>query len=695
MGPMMNGGDDWERHLQAEAEREARAHRRYLQQELDAAAGPLSVEQGRVRFKEAFTEFMQVTTAVAYAIEVATGIGKTTIAGEEIARSKGTAAYLVPTHRLGDDIVLKHIAGARVFRGMTADMPGQEGVPDRRKMCDNLAQVEQALAAGLSVARSCCKNGKWECPFYRTCAYQAQKRDSPKVWIAAHEMLFHDQEAFGEPERVIVDEDFWESGLELPRSGIDVRDIVDDVCPRHLVGARSALARGLQRQLEEGGVARSCFEGVLSVEQCTAALAAEWRNIRANEKDALWPGMAPAQLHAAKEKLAAIRHDKQVVKMLEAVRELLQLPAGTVSGRLRIEGSGKARIVKVYGVKPVVARFVQAPTFIMSATLPRWEILSRFYPQVDTVGRIKVTTPYAQVRQVYGAPVTQRKFASDSNKHFVLGYILQRWHACDRQPTVVIAQKKYAAWLEGRLPEGVEVEHYNDIRGDDAYKGVRLLLCIGRTLPGPEQVELYAGILTGIAPKPATGKGAWGGRWYESREREIAEGVWLRVDWHPDKTAEAVRYQICEAELVQAAGRGRAVNRSKEKALDIDVLADVALPLKLDQAAKWKAVNPLIEMLIVEGILLLSARDLVRAMGWKLRTATRALRTLGVETEICPRQNLLQNITEAFGADIRLLRYQPVGVRQRWRMAYFAPAVLPDPRRWLESHIGPIERVAA
>jgi hypothetical protein len=345
-------------HLQAEAEREARAHRRYLQQELDAAAGPFSVEQGRVRFKEAFTEFMQVTTAVAYAIEVETGIGKTTIAGEAVAASEGTWVYLVPTHRLGDDIVIKHIAGARVFRGMTADVPGQEGVPDRRKMCDNLAQVEQALAAGLSVAKSCCKNGKRECPFYRTCAYQAQKRDSPKVWIAAHEMLFHDQEAFGEPERVIVDEDFWESGLELPRSGIEIRDIVDDACPRHLAGTRSALAQALQLA-PEGGVARSCFEGVLSVEQCSRAIAAEWRNIRANEQEALWPGMAPAQLHAAKEKLAAIRHDKQVVKMLEAVRELLQLPVGTVSGRLRIAGNGKARIVKVYGVKPVVARFRQ------------------------------------------------------------------------------------------------------------------------------------------------------------------------------------------------------------------------------------------------------------------------------------------------------------------------------------------------
>ena len=681
--------------MHAEAEREARAQQRYLQHEEDEAAGPLSAEQGRTRFKHALDEFMQETKAVAHAAEISTGTGKTTIVGKAIAASKGTWMYFVPTHRLGDDIVDKHLADARVFRGMEAQVPGDPS----RTMCDNLVQVRQALDAGLSVAKSCCyhklKDGReLRCAFYDTCAYQAQKRDPPKVWIVAHEYLFLDQEVFGNPARNVIDEDFWKAGLDLLRRerGLDLRDIVDDVCPRYLVGARSRLARGLRLQ-EHGGVARSCFDGVLTVEQCTAAISAEWRNIHANEKQALYPGMSVAERRAAKEKIEAIRHDKYVVKIFEAVRELLRLPVGTVSGRLRITDAGKIRTVKVYGVKKVVARFASKPTFIMSATLPKHQILRRFYPAVETVGRIKVMTPHAKLRQVHGAPVTERKLVSERNKQLVRAYVLERWQECGRRPAVVVAQKKYAAWLESRLPAGIEVEHYNAIRGLDVHRGKRLLICIGRTLPGPEAVELQAGVLTGIEPRKATGEGAFGKRWYERRECEIADGTWIKVDRHPDKVAEAVRYQICEAELMQSIGRGREVNRTAATPLDVDVLADVALPVHLDKVVGWSAGNPLIEMLIVEGVLLLSAYDLWKAKPprWKsLRSAARALQ--GMNTVPKPSCIYLQ---EGFGTVFRKFRYQRTGANQKWRSGLYAPSVLPDPRAWLEKNLGPMAKVEA
>ena len=104
---------------------------------------------------------------------------------------------------------------------------------------------------------------------------------------------------------------------------------------------------------------------------------------------------------------------------------------------------------------------------------------------------------------------------------------------------------------------------------------------------------------------------------------DIGEGDWIKVDWHPDKTAEAVRRQICEAEIVQAIGRGRGINQ-----------ADLAMPPPVDERRRWRAVNALIVMVIREGILLLSATDLVRARRkeWALRTAKRALQELGAVT---------------------------------------------------------------
>jgi hypothetical protein len=692
----------WEEHPQADAAREHHAHRRELQRLEDEADRPLSAEQGRARFREEFVDFLEQKGQVAFAIDVETGIGKTTIATKELDRSEDTAVIFVPTHRLGDVIVEQHLPDARVFRGREAKVPGDP----ERTMCDNLPQVREALSAGLPVAQSCCyrkmDDGKvLTCQFRDRCEYYRQKNDQPKIWIAPHEMLFHDQDIFFKkaPMRVIIDEDFWKAGLELPqtasiRLGIDIRYIGDDECPRHLIPARSRLAKALWLQKDFGGIERRCFDGLLDVEQCSKAIQAEWRNITSKAEQALWPGMLPEERRAAKIKLDQIKFDRQVVKIFAAVRELLRL-GGAVSGRLRLEPGDqtKDRIVKVYGIKPVLARFAKSSIFIMSATLPKWEILHKFFPHVEIVGRIKVTAPHTVVRQVDGAPVTQRKLVSDRNKHAIRAYILQRWHHCGRQPTVVIAQKEFADWLRNsRLPGNISVEHYNAIRGIDTHKHVRLLVCVVRTLPGPETVEGLAGVLSGVKPREATGEGASGGRWYEKRDAEIQEGEWRKVDWHPDKTAEAVRRQICDAELMQAIGRGRGVNRTDEHPLDVDVLADVALPITVNRVMKWSAVNPLIEMLIVEGFLLTSAVDLSKARSWSLRTAQRALEDLGWRRH---RQNLLvDTIKEEIGGDIRVFRYQPTGAKQKWRTGYYAPAIAQfEPRQWLEQHVGPIAHV--
>ena len=91
------------------------------------------------------------------------------------------------------------------------------------------------------------------------------------------------------------------------------------------------------------------------------AIQAEWRNVNGKTEQALWPGMSPEQRRAAKDKLDQINFDWQVVKIFEAVRELLRL-GGAVSGRLRLEPGDqtKDRVVNVYSIKPVLARFTKA-----------------------------------------------------------------------------------------------------------------------------------------------------------------------------------------------------------------------------------------------------------------------------------------------------------------------------------------------
>ena len=95
---------------------------------------------------------------------------------------------------------------------------------------------------------------------------------------------------------------------------------------------------------------------------------------------------------------------------------------------------------------------------------------------------------------------------------------------------------------------------------------------LGRTLPAPATVEALCAALTGQMPIAAAEGSGW---WYGTEERRIrlAGGRTHAVpgEVHADPTAEAIRWSICEAELIQAMGRGRGVNRTAENPLQIDL----------------------------------------------------------------------------------------------------------------------------
>ena len=82
-------------------------------------------------------------------------------------------------------------------------------------------------------------------------------------------------------------------------------------------------------------------------------------------------------------------------------------------------------------------------------------------------------------------------------------------------------------------------------------------------------------------------------------------------DAHPDAVAEAVRWLVHEGELLQAIGRGRALNRSPECPLDIDLLVDTELPITVDEVVRWRMPSLLVET-AAEGVMLTSPVDLMK-----------------------------------------------------------------------------------
>jgi hypothetical protein len=663
----------------------------------------------------------RIPTGVGKTQRFAAGLSRHILACKAAGDTTRSWLYLVPTHRLGEDIAdhfRAHGLTAKVYRGRNADDPTIPGYLEqpkhaRVKMCRNLERVQLAVACSQDITESCCKNK--QCDFYNECGYQHQLRgETPDVWIAAHNMLFHPQKKFGKVAGVVIDETFYKKGVSgIESHGNDLT--LDDIAPLYrqdfFQRDRCAWRDELVDVLQEhplGGLERARFVNKIQPDRCKLYISLEWTI--ANRLK-ITPQMTPDELAAVKEAIPTGRHARRMVGIWGALREMLNNPEIKVSGRLVLDQNKKGQtVLRLRSVRPVRTQY-QVPTGISDATLPDISILRAFYPQVEVVADIHVTMPFVHIRQVIGAPVSKLKLwgtertpaIGEHNLKAIRHYVLARWLETERKPMLVICQKQAEEWLKTTgLPVGITVEHYNNISGIDRYKDVRSLILIGRTIPSPVVVEAYAGALTGTEPIKAATTGNWYGR--VLRGIGLADGSGIGVencDEHPDPVGEAVRWQICEAELMQALGRGRGVNRTAETPLDVDILADVVLPVTVNEVISWQEPSEAVEMAI-EGIALTAPGDMAKAWPkvWTTaRSAKWALKKLkalyrnsagraGAGTEDIFSINKSSSIGKMSSVHTHAALYQPRGPKQKRRPAFFDPHILPNPRPWLEKRLG-------
>jgi len=655
-------------------------------------------------------------------IEVA--VGKTQIVIEALSawihrhQPQRPFIYATDRHKLNREIERRFAEqniDARVFRGRMADDPNNPG----ELMCLNVAAVELAMSYHGHIATTCCKRGKRECAMKSRCGYWGQipeEGDEPQVWIVAHDMLFFAQKALGKPLAVFIDESMWDKGIRGldPESRWNVA--LDSISTRkkppadlttlkklgldafELEQLRCNLARALRQQQANGGVEREQLEDYLRPGQCTRALALEWKaHAKIHKQFTQYPGMTQAELTKLvadhHDQIDKLKHARRMIKIWEAARELLENLDIDVSGRLTLTQDNGQRCVEWRGIDEIKKQF-KVPTLMLDATLPDKKLLQVYHPGVEIVADLKVAMPSCvRVRQVLKAPTSANKLGKiqkpkgkkRKTREFYLEniryYILQRFFGCGCQPTLVICQAVVEEWLKERgLPQEITLAHYNDITGLDDFKHVRLLILVGRTQPGPAAVEALAAALSGRAPKAMTARGN-GFIWYRPpviRGIRLADGSAYAVkgDRHPDPFAESVRWQICEAELVQAIGRGRGIRRTPENPLDIDLLFDTCLPITVNEVLDWQKPSLLMTTAVNEGVMLTAPVDLARlwpALWPNTRAADRTVHQ-GVPK--------LPGFVE--------VRYQLVGPKMKRRIGYFDPAVISDPRAWLEARLGPL-----
>jgi putative DNA primase/helicase len=514
---------------------------------------------------------------------------------------------------------------------------------------------------------------------------------------------------------VIVDESFTDAGqrepIELPLVAIHERARPRDVRVRDL-RQRLARAFGVQgarlKPGERTSLQREAIKRIIRVEDCEQARKLEYACL---PHPRLYPGMPLLQLAKIDRfDRDTIRETRQIIDVWKELRLVLAAEI-EASGRLALRKDREtgAVFICLNTIQPINDQW-QVPTFIMDATLPKLPILQTWYPNVELVADINVRAPHAQVRQLLGAPVTKAKLKrhdegsevekrNAEHRRELLHYILQRWLECGCGETLVVAQKEYADWLRAAaLPDTIHVAHYHAVSGLDRYKDVRLLICVGRTAPTPLVMESAAGALSGEAPETVTGPGDW---WYPRQEVELAPGMVVRVDRHPDPLVEALRWQACEGGILQAIGRARAINRTAANPVDIDILADVVLPIEIKTVERWQRPSPLVVMLS-QGLMLTSAADMARAWPdvWaNERAAQRCLEAARIPTN--PYSRFLYRDLSGFesknpmisvSGDFRHFRYK-LAENRKWRDGYFDPAKVLNLQAELEAKLGPIAHI--
>jgi hypothetical protein len=648
-----------------------------------------------------------------HAARVSTGVGKTQRAAARLARhirECGSMAglswlYLVPRHELGEHIAeqfREHGLSARVYRGRRADDPNILGnmerpKAERTKMCLDLESVRRAETCGKDITKACCKYKKQCCEFYEECGYQEQLRgEQPDVWIAAHNMLHHPQKAFGKIAGIIIDESFWQGGVygthgEETR-GITLEDMALDMSE---ISDRHKLIKILQSH-PLGGLERARLSKTITTALCKNLISLEWGIVNSLN---LTPQMSPAQIKKIEKLIPVVRTARRMVGVWGALRELLGREDVKISGRLILdENKAGQRVLKVPGVRPII-KSRQVPVFIMDATLPDERMLRAFFPQVEVVADIDVIMPeHVHITQILGAPVSKRRLfrwrkkepkAGARNLKAIRRFVLQWWMEHERKPMLVICQQQVEEWLKkAGMPDDITIRHYNDISGLDKFKHVRSLLLIGRTIPLPVATEAFAGALVGFEPIKVP-PDQW---WYPPIERAIrlADGTGIlveRCDQHPDPVAEQVRQQICEAQMVQAIGRARAINRTAEDPVAIGIAADVVLPITMNKVIPWEAPSRAMEP-AEEGVMLFNAHDMAEIWPWVWKSVDAAQATLRKIRASARRagtscQNGIENLYIPFRHGVAVL-YQRAGRNQKLRPAVFDLLKQPIPRKWFE-----------
>ena len=654
----------------------------------------------------------QQTAPPVMGIRATVGLGKSAISRNRIAawqrdmQAQGLphrVLVVTPSHALAEEAAS---AWAAQINGKVAVLRGYNGTDPSSgtPMCHDNEMVKLALYESLSIGKSVCFSSKlWICAHYHSCLKQQNKRDVAEgsVVLAPYDVLFTGPAAGSEPfALIVIDEGCWQRSvhdLKLPpielmaTAGLIGGLIPSDPDTMALLADLAALRRSSAAALAANGAgavrAEVLREAGLTSEICNEAISLEERCL---QDPKIYPGM---KLRARKTANAIVRHNETVRRMIALWHSLASILMNDPSARvLRVhapDAETGRRKVTLHGHLGLMESLKAVPILHLDATL-RPELAKVLLPDLSMT-HIEATQTNQTVTLVTGrfgksslCPVAQlepEELKRRQNRlREVVDYV--RWQAMRKagKPTLVVTYKAIEDAFHGI--KGIETAHFNAIAGLDRFGSVGLLIVIGRPLPSSEELGPLCASLFKHLPE---------GR-YEADLRAVrlrsGSSAAVRTLSHRDAEAELLRAAICDDEILQSVGRGRGVNRTADNPLEVQVLADVALPLVHDQVLAWETVKPdILQRMLLCGIASDSPVDAAALHPRLFSSADMAesrFRRSGFNRQN-PMSNLYREMT------VKSARYRRGGKGRSWQRVWWIDGSSADALTKLISVLGPIE----
>ena len=638
-------------------------------------------------------ETWHLKSAPTLAIKAAAGIGKTTkMISDSIASGAFEAAgieFYVPSHILSEELEVKlkeeldtdlsecgvhDYSRVQVVKGR--DNHDSDGVV----LCQKFSQVRQVVALGLSVQKTLCDDGEHRCEFYMTCGYQKQFTPQlplpeeitdeiemgPGVVVMAHNHLFlHTRDQFPDPMMVVVDEAFYQSGIQTTTFPI------------------------FELRSERAPIPTVIFNAIYDGEPLLLTLRREHVTPNqlyqmANEIQAAQTvNISPVLSQAIQEqRLSETVRPSKLIQLYRAIGDELVITDRDKSHCISFnEGRSEVTIKQRMGL--TIPSHV--PMIFIDADLNK-NILHQFKPDTP-ITKIPVER---QAEVIQFSDLTFSKYALIHQEDNPLLTQVKEFIADISQPdkqTLVVSTLSVRRAITGETLEtqqrvgeyeGASVVHFGILRGLDAFKEYDNVIIIGREQPSVAAME-----------------GVTGGLWWDSEESiqfqqaNESEGISLtnevrgyrmrggkpesvRTQVHPDQRVQMVLEQIRESESAQAIDRLRLVRPNQQgNQRRVFVLSNVPLDVTVDHLLGWKRYQQIKAVWeACNGVmptkpehLLIAAADVMGSLGTAKRYAREQKRIMFLIEYIIRDMSIL------------LIKYRPASSSGKYSTAYISSSV--------------------